>query len=40
MCSAVSNQELSSNSFLTVQLSLAAHAYASTVAVCDSLPVQ
>ena len=33
------NQELSSDSFRTVQLSLH-FTYASTVPVCDSLPVQ
>ena len=34
------NQELSCDSFRTVRLPLAVHAYASTVPVCNSLPVQ
>ena len=36
----VPNQELSCDSFHTVRLPLAVHAYASTVPVCNSLPVQ
>ena len=36
----VPNQELSSDSFRKVQLPLAVYAYATTVAVCDSLPAQ
>ena len=38
--STVPNQELSCDSFCTFRLPLAVHAYASTVPVCNSLPVQ
>ena len=36
---AVQNQELISDSFSTVRLQLTVHAYASTIAVCNSLAV-